>query len=92
MAGNAISSRIELLEPNRRIAWVGSAFDARAVHVWTLEPLPGNQTLIRTAESMDGIGLPLLFSSKDLADSNQQWLNALKSAAEKQQAAALQNH
>ncbi|MBB5055819.1 hypothetical protein HDF16_000488 [Granulicella aggregans] len=84
IGGNEVHSKVKLIEPGRRIAWAGSAFDSRAVHVWTLEPLPGGKTRIASNESMDGILLSHMFSSKELADSDQDWLNALKAAAEKQ--------
>ena len=84
IGGNKVHSRVKLIEPGRRIAWAGSAFDSRAVHVWTLEPLAGGKTRISSNESMDGILLSHMFSSKELADSDQDWLHALKAAAEKQ--------
>ena len=78
-----IRSRLELVEPNKRLAWTGKAWTATAIHVWELLPQPGGRTLVRTRESMDGFLLSLFFSSEKLQASDQQWLNALKTAAEK---------
>lgn len=77
-----IASRIALAEPGRRIAWTGTAFDAHAVHVWTLEALPDGSTRVMTSESMDGFMLGRLYSSEDLRESLTGWVAALKSRSE----------
>jgi uncharacterized protein YndB with AHSA1/START domain len=82
-SGNAkIESRIALVRTNQQIGWTGTAFKAHAVHIWTLEPLPDGNTLVKTTESMDGFLLKLFYSSKDLAASHKVWLDALKRKAE----------
>jgi uncharacterized protein YndB with AHSA1/START domain len=44
--GNKIHSQVQLFEPEHRLSWTGTALTAKAVHVWELEPEPGNQTLL----------------------------------------------
>ena len=49
-----ITSTIEAVEAPRRIAWSGTSFGIKAIHVHTLEPQNGG-TLVRTEESYDGL-------------------------------------
>jgi uncharacterized protein YndB with AHSA1/START domain len=49
-----ITSTIRNVEPPRRIAWTGTTFGIRAIHVHTFEPRAGG-TLVRTEESYDGL-------------------------------------
>ena len=49
-----ITSTIQDVEPPRRIAWTGTSFGIKAIHVHTLEPRAGG-TLVRTEESYDGL-------------------------------------
>jgi len=81
--GAKIHSRIALLEPGSRLAWTGTAFQAKAVHVWRLKRLPDGQTEITTEESMDGFLLGLFFSSEKLQENDRRWLEDLKQAAER---------
>lgn len=83
MGGTRIRSRIALAEPNARLAWTGKAMMARAVHVWRLERVSGNKTLVKVDESMSGFALTLFYSSKDLESSDRLWLNRLKTAVER---------
>ena len=80
--GTKIKSRIALAHPARQLAWTGTAYRARAIHVWNLQPLPDGGTLVKTTESMDGFMLKVFYSSKDLAKSQKLWLDALKHKAE----------
>ena len=48
-----ITSTIQDVEPPHRIAWTGTSFGIRAIHVHTFEPRAGG-TLVRTEESYDG--------------------------------------
>jgi uncharacterized protein YndB with AHSA1/START domain len=50
----SIWSTIEEVDPPRRIAWTGSSFGVKAIHVHTFEPHAGG-TLVRTEESYDGL-------------------------------------
>lgn len=78
----SIHSVVHLFEPQRRLSWTGTAFPARAVHVWELEPTPGGGTLVTVDESMEGPLLNWLYPSAKLADADADWLAALKRAAE----------
>ncbi len=82
-SGMTIQSRLAMVQPPFRLAWTGKAMGATAIHVWELQRLPGNQTLLRTKESMNGLLLPLFYSSAKLKQSDQQWLDNLKHAAER---------
>jgi uncharacterized protein YndB with AHSA1/START domain len=81
--GTRIQSKLALVEPYKEIAWTGTALNARAVHVWKLERLPGNKTLVQTEESMSGFLLTLFYSSKELQTIDQAWLDRLKREAER---------
>jgi uncharacterized protein YndB with AHSA1/START domain len=81
-AGMSTHSRLALVKPPEEIAWTGTAFGANAVHVWKLHRLPGNRTLVKTDESMDGF-LTWFYSSKKLEESDRRWLSNLKAASEK---------
>lgn len=77
-----ITSRLALVEPERRISWTGTAMGAHAVHVWTLEATPDGGTLVKTMESMDGFLLKRFYSSEELEESLKVWVGALKKKAE----------
>jgi uncharacterized protein YndB with AHSA1/START domain len=78
-----VESQLALVKPVQQIAWTGTAMKAHAIHVWTLEALPTGGTLVKTTESMDGFLLAVLYTSQDLAESDQLWLANLKREAEK---------
>jgi uncharacterized protein YndB with AHSA1/START domain len=80
--GTSIQSQVQLFEPQRRLSWTGTAFTAKAVHVWELQPAPGNQTLLTMKESMDGPWMAKIYPSQKLAEADTEWLTALKRAAE----------
>lgn len=81
--GTKIKSRLALVVPNTDLSWTGSARGAKAIHVWHLKAVEGGGTLVTTKESMSGFLLRMFYSSKDLAKSQKEWLEALKGAAEK---------
>jgi uncharacterized protein YndB with AHSA1/START domain len=80
--GANIHSQVQLCEPDHRLSWTGTALTAKAIHVWDLEPKPGNQTLVIMKESMDGPLMAQMYSSQELATAGSEWLAALKQAAE----------
>jgi uncharacterized protein YndB with AHSA1/START domain len=49
-----ITSRLEHVDPPRRLAWSGTTFGISALHVYALEPR-GEATLVRTEESYEGL-------------------------------------
>jgi len=80
--GTNIRSQVQLFEPERRLGWTGTAMTANAVHVWELKPESGDQTLLTMKESMDGPLIAKLYSSQELGKAGNEWLLALKRAAE----------
>ena len=80
--GTNIHSQVQLCEPEHRLSWTGTALTAKAIHVWVLEPKPGNQTMVTVKESMDGPWMAQLYPSQELATAGSKWLAALKQAAE----------
>jgi len=82
--GSRIRSQVQLLESERRLAWTGTAFTVKAIHVWELKPAPNNQTLVLEKESMDGPLMAKMYSSAKLTEGDNDWLVALKRAAEDQ--------
>jgi len=80
--GTRIESRIALVEPYAQFAWTGKAFGAKAIHVWKLQRLSADQTLVKTDESMDGFLLKIFYSSKKLEETDRRWLDRLKAASE----------
>ena len=80
--GTRIESRIALVQPYEQFAWTGKAHWAKAIHVWKLQRLSEDQTVVKTEESMHGFLLTVFYSSKKLEQSDQHWLDRLKSAAE----------
>jgi hypothetical protein len=83
--GMSISSQVQLFEPERRLSWTGTAMTAKAAHVWELKPASGNQTLLTMKESMDGPLMAQMYSSQKLTEAANEWLAALKQAAEQTQ-------
>jgi uncharacterized protein YndB with AHSA1/START domain len=83
-----ITSTVTHVEQPRRIAWNGTTFGLRAVHVHTFEPRRGG-TLVRSEESWDGV-LARLFARrlrKQLAGSLEDGLQHLKAEAERRERA-----
>jgi len=80
--GTSVHSAIQLFQPDQSIAWTGRVLNFHAIHVWTLAPLPDGGTLVTTTESMNGWLITFFYSSAELLQSDQRWLNALKVAAE----------
>lgn len=78
-----IRSTIQQVEPPRLIAWTGKTLGIDAIHVWYLEPR-GDATLVRTAESYEGLVARLLRGSlqKTLDRALADGLRALKSEVE----------
>jgi uncharacterized protein YndB with AHSA1/START domain len=82
IGNTTIHSQVQLFDPPQVLAWTGTAQTAKAVHVWELHPLPGDQTLVIVKESLDGPFVAKLFPSSHLADADTKWLAALKKTAE----------
>ena len=82
-SGTEIRSRIALVRAPEALAWTGRAYNAKAIHVWKLEPVLNGQTRVQTNESMEGFMLTVFYSSKKLKSSQERWLSSLKAAAER---------
>jgi uncharacterized protein YndB with AHSA1/START domain len=80
--GTHIKSRIALVEPDAQFAWTGKAYRVQAIHVWKLQRLSDDRTLVKTEESMNGFLLTLFYSSKKLEETDRRWLDRLKAASE----------
>ena len=81
-----IRSTIRDVEKPWRIAWSGTSFGIKAIHVHTLEPRDG-RTLVRTEESYDGLVARLFHGrlQKTLDNALQSELQHLKAEAERRQ-------
>jgi hypothetical protein len=78
-----INSIIEVVEPNERIGWTGTAIGTQARHIWTLTPHKDG-TLLTTEESMDGWLTRALkvVMPRFLEESLDNWIRSLKKQAE----------
>jgi len=81
--GSRIVSRLEEVDPPKRIAWSGKTFGIQAMHVWELEE-KGRGTQVHTEESFEGLVARLLrgFARKTLAKALDQGISSLKAEAE----------
>jgi uncharacterized protein YndB with AHSA1/START domain len=81
--GMTINSTIEVVEPNERIGWTGTAIGTQARHIWTLKPQKDG-TLLTTEESMDGWLTRALkvMMPRFLEESLDTWLQSLKKQSE----------
>jgi hypothetical protein len=51
--GFAVTSTLQEVVPQERIAWTGKALGSRARHIWTFKSQTGGM-LVTTEESMEG--------------------------------------
>jgi uncharacterized protein YndB with AHSA1/START domain len=81
--GFAVTSTLQEVVPQQRIAWTGQAFGTTARHIWTFEPENGG-TVVRTEESMEGWLISILkpLMPGFLEKSLDVWLKSLKNKAE----------
>jgi hypothetical protein len=77
-----ITARFAVVDPNRELAWTGSAFGANVVHRFVLEPDGDDRTIATVEESMAGRMLGTFFSAQKLLASLETSLRGLKRAAE----------
>jgi uncharacterized protein YbjT (DUF2867 family)/uncharacterized protein YndB with AHSA1/START domain len=75
-------SRFAIVEVGREITWTGVAYGAKAVHRHVLQPTEGGATRVFSEESMAGPLLVLFYNSARLRAEMEEWLSALKIAAE----------
>ncbi len=81
--GFAVTSTIQEVVPQQRLAWSGKALGSFAKHIWMFKPQDGG-TLVTTEESMEGWLISLLkpFVPGFLDKSLQVWTQNLKKKAE----------
>jgi hypothetical protein len=78
-----IRSRFAVVNPGRELTWTGISTGAKAVDRHVLEATDDAATRVRSEESMAGPLLVLFYNSAKLRTGMEQWLTALKTAAEK---------
>lgn len=81
--GFTITSTLQEVVPQERIAWTGKALGSQARHIWTFKPQPRG-TLVTTEESMEGWLIPIvkILMPNFLDKSLDVWVMALKNKAE----------
>jgi polyketide cyclase/dehydrase/lipid transport protein len=81
--GITINSTIEVVEPNERIDWTGTAIGTQARHIRTFKPHQDG-TLLTTEKSMEGWLTRALkvMTPRFLEESLDTWLQSLKKQAE----------
>jgi uncharacterized protein YndB with AHSA1/START domain len=82
--GASIVSKIQEVEPGRRIVWTGQKFGVRAIHVWTFTERQGG-VWVQTEESFEGL-VAVLFAGavrQALGSTLQKALTALKKECER---------
>ena len=78
-----MKSRFAVVKPETELTWTGVSLGARAVHRHSLTPTSDDATLLRAEESISGPVLALFgFTSAKLQAGLDEWLGAIKSAAE----------
>jgi uncharacterized protein YndB with AHSA1/START domain len=75
-------SSFALVDPGREITWTGVSSGFKVVHRHLLEATADGGTRVRCEESMAGPFLVLFFNGAKLRAALEQWLTALKTAAE----------
>jgi uncharacterized protein YndB with AHSA1/START domain len=81
--GFAVTSTIQEVVPQQRLAWSGKALGSFAKHIWMFKPQDGG-TLVTTEESMEGWLISILkpFAPGFLDKSLEVWIQNLKKRAE----------
>ena len=77
-----IKSTFAVVDNEREITWTGVSSGAKAVHRHLLEPAGPGVTRVFSEESMAGPLLVLFFDGAKLRAGMEEWLAALKTAAE----------
>jgi uncharacterized protein YndB with AHSA1/START domain len=83
--GLRITSRLQEVEPPRRISWTGDSIGSKAIHVWDFEAREDGTTLVTCAESLSGWFASLVskFQPRFLEKDMEKSLQVLKVQAEK---------
>jgi hypothetical protein len=88
--GVRVHTKIEELEPNRRLSWSGRGLGATAYHGWVIIPVAGGCRVI-TEETQQGLvaSLGRAFLRRGLLKWHQRWLEGLARVAASGSPAAL---
>ena len=83
--GLNIDATIRCFDKPRCLGWTGKLMGVEAVHVWHFIQSPQGATLVRTAESLEGMMVGFMRDTlhNALDESLKAWLQALKQQAEK---------
>ncbi|MCX5210295.1 SRPBCC family protein [Kitasatospora sp. NBC_00240] len=82
MGSTRITSRFAVVDPGRELTWTGLAMGVKAVDRHVLTPTGDGATLLRIEESMAAPVVAVLFGRERLRTQHEQWLAAVKAAAE----------
>lgn len=82
--GMTIHSTIDLFTPGQALAFTGDVLNFHAILVWTLTSAPNNGTRVTLQESVDGFLISHFYSQNELTQTDQSWLQDLKTTAESQ--------
>ena len=77
-----MTSRFAVVDAEHELTWTGAALGAKVVHRHVMTPTNHGTTRLYSEESMAGPLLVLVFSSTKLHAALEQWLTAIKAAAE----------
>ncbi len=82
--GMRIRSELREVEPDRALGFTLRTMGGRGYHRWTLQPLAGGRTLVRSEEVWDGLVVRLLSGTlhRTLEVSRANWLEALRERVE----------
>ncbi|MGW8354392.1 SRPBCC family protein [Streptomyces wedmorensis] len=80
---NRIHSRFAVVDPARELTWTGVSMGVKAVDRNILTPTGDGATLYRLEESMAAPLIPLFFGEARLRAQHEQFLSAVKQAAER---------
>ncbi|KAA2265362.1 molecular chaperone Hsp90 [Solihabitans fulvus] len=84
MGRTVMRARFAVVDVNRELTWSAVAMGVRAIDRQVLTPTPDGATVLRIEESMAAPLIGLLFSADRLRGQHEDWLRAVKAAAEQQ--------
>jgi hypothetical protein len=82
MGRTVIKSRFAVVDPHRELTWTGVAMGVKAIDRQVLTPTADGATVLRLEESMAAPLIGLVFNSRKLRAQHEQWLHAVRVAAE----------